>query len=106
MQVREYGSPGLLGMYGDEHDDGYSRKGNSYWGAVYQVRVEFASMNRMSLGSGMILMITALEGKMKSIYCMISFSYLSLLLARLLQPLYSRRLFQRQFPHPPPQRQR
>jgi hypothetical protein len=45
MQVREYGSPGLLGMYGDEHDDGYLRKGNPYWGAVYQLCLELASVN-------------------------------------------------------------
>jgi hypothetical protein len=45
MQVREYESPGLGGMYGDEHDDGYSQTGGSYCAAVYQQRPELTSTN-------------------------------------------------------------
>jgi hypothetical protein len=44
-QVRGYESSGLEGMYGDGHDDGYSRTGLSCWAAVYQQRTKLTSMN-------------------------------------------------------------
>jgi hypothetical protein len=43
-QIREYESPGLWGMYGDEHDDVYSQTGISYWTAVYQQHKELTSL--------------------------------------------------------------
>ena len=59
MQVREYGSPGLGGMYGDEHDDGYSQTGGSYCAAVYQQRPELTRMNYFNLD---ISLFKAFEG--------------------------------------------